>query len=73
MVIVILSDQMSYPEIGMEHYDLPPNEARDKFIKDHGYKPKFSFMRLSQPNRTSIVTDLAYTLTAFPSHFPSKN
>lgn len=64
MVIVILSDQMGYPEIEMEHYNLPPRAARDKFVKDHGYTPKFGFMRLSQPNRTSIVTDLKYTLTS---------
>lgn len=72
MVIVILSDQMGYPEIDMEHYDLPPREAKNKFVKDHGYKPKFGFMRLSQPNRTSIVTDLKYTLTSYSAP-PSDN
>ena len=72
MVIVILSDQMGYPEIEMEHYNLPPRAARDKFVKDHGYTPKFGFMRLSQPNRTSIVTDLKYTLTTYSTP-PSDN
>lgn len=72
MVIVILSDQMGYPEIEMEHYNLPPREAREKFVKDHGYTPKFGFMRLSQPSRTSIVTDLKYTLTSYSAP-PSDN
>ena len=71
MVIVILSDQMSYPEIEMEHYNLPPKAAREQFVKDHGYMPKFGFLRLSQPNRTSIVTSLDYTLTTYG--FPSDN
>lgn len=71
MVIVILSDQMGYPEIDMEHYNLPPKAAREQFVKDHGYTPKFGFMRLSQPNRTSIVTSPDYTLTTYG--FPSDN
>ena len=70
MVIIILSDHVGYPEVDMEHYNLPPREAKVKFMKEYGFAPKFGFMRLSQPNRTSIVTDLNYMLS---SQTASKN
>lgn len=70
MVVIILSKDMQLPDIAMQHYDLPPGEARKQFRKDFGYEPKFGFVRLSDPKHTLIVTDLQYTVT---SHVPSNN
>lgn len=67
MVILILNDDTPFPDVPMVHYNHPPALAKYEYQFTYAREPKFAFMRLSNPNRCSIVDD-DYSPVSFLSH-----